>query len=41
MKLSRQAVWGLERAARVDPLRASQYREALETLRDDIGEVVA
>jgi hypothetical protein len=34
MGLSRQAVWGIERAARVSPERVRQYREALLALRD-------
>lgn len=34
MGLSRQAVWGLERAAEVDPERAQEYLAAVETLRD-------
>ena len=34
MGLSRQAVWGLERAAVVDSDRAKRYRDALATARD-------
>lgn len=31
MGLSRQSLWGIERAARVAPYRVTQYREALLT----------
>jgi transcriptional regulator with XRE-family HTH domain len=34
MGLSRQAVWGIERAAVIDSARATCYREALAALRD-------
>jgi transcriptional regulator with XRE-family HTH domain len=34
MGLSRQAIWGLERAAVVDEVRARAYRDALTTMRD-------
>lgn len=34
MGLSRQSVHGLERAGRVTPERAAQYRAALDDLRD-------
>lgn len=32
MSLSRQAVWGIERAAAVNAERARQYREALQAI---------
>jgi transcriptional regulator with XRE-family HTH domain len=38
MGLSRQALWALERAARVTPERVTAYREAVKTLRDDKDE---
>lgn len=34
MGLSRQAIWGLERAAIVDEVRARAYLDALGTMRD-------
>jgi transcriptional regulator with XRE-family HTH domain len=34
MGLSRQSLWVLERSATVDPSRVSQYRAALDGLRD-------
>jgi transcriptional regulator with XRE-family HTH domain len=33
MGLSRQAIWGLERSALVDEVRARAYREALASMR--------
>jgi transcriptional regulator with XRE-family HTH domain len=40
MGLSRQTLWGIERAARVSPERAVQYRAALLTF-DDVTEATA
>ena len=37
MGLSRQAVWGLERAAVVDSDRAKRYREALRGVSEPSG----
>ena len=34
MGLSRQALWALERAAKVSPERVTLYRESVKTLRD-------
>ena len=34
MGVSRQTLWGIERAAKVSNERTAQYREALLTLRD-------
>lgn len=34
MGLSRQAIWGLERSAVVNEVRARAYRDALSTMRD-------
>lgn len=34
MGLSRQTLWGIERAARVAPERVNQYRQALLTFDD-------
>lgn len=42
MRVSRQTLWGVERAARVSPDRAKQYRDALLTFADVIpGEQTA
>lgn len=38
MGLSRQTLWGLERAARVAPERVTQYREALLTFDEVVTE---
>ena len=38
MKLSRQALWALERSASVSPERAQQYRQALRDVMKASGE---